>query len=132
MRVLSILFTLLLFLIALGLALSNTQLTELRFFLFGDDAVLRAPLVILLLMFFIVGVAFGMVTGLPSYLRQRSELARMRRQVKRLQDAPSVAEPARQVTPAASGAANAGPSVARDGALAVHARGAGSVPRLQG
>jgi hypothetical protein len=43
MRVVAWIFNLLLFLVALGFALSNTTVTELRFFLFGDDAHREAP-----------------------------------------------------------------------------------------
>ncbi len=85
MRLVSLLFTLVLFLVALGLALSNTQATELRFFMTGDQVLLRLPLVILLLGFFIVGVAVGMSTGLPAWLRQKREITRLRRQIRQLE-----------------------------------------------
>lgn len=88
MRFVSIIFTIALFLVALGLALSNTQTTELRFFATGPEPLLSVPLVILLLGFFLVGVAFGMLTGLPSYLRQQAELIRLRRQLKKVNETP--------------------------------------------
>jgi len=86
MRFVSLIFTLLLFLVALGLALSNTQSTDLRFFATGDEPLVTLPLVILLLGFFLIGVAFGMLTGLPSYLRQQAELIKLRRQLKKVGD----------------------------------------------
>jgi len=51
----------LLFLVALGFALSNTGVVELRFF--GIDAEWRAPLVIFLLGFFAAGTALGIAAG---------------------------------------------------------------------
>jgi len=86
MRFVSLIFTLLLFLVALGLALSNTQSTDLRFFATGEEPLLTLPLVILLLGFFLIGVAFGMLTGLPSYLRQQAELIKLRRQLKKINE----------------------------------------------
>ncbi len=91
MRFVSIFFTIALFIVALGFALSNTQMTELRFFLTGTEPLLAVPLVILLLGFFLVGVAFGMLTGLPSYLRQKAELMRLRRQLRKLEEARAAA-----------------------------------------
>ena len=87
MRFVSLIFTLLLFLVALGLALSNTQPTDLRFFASGEEPLMTLPLVILLLGFFLIGVAFGMLTGLPSYLRQQAELIKLRRQLKKINEA---------------------------------------------
>ncbi len=85
MRFVSIFFTIALFLVALGLALSNTQVTELRFFAM-QEPLISVPLVILLLGFFLVGVSFGMLTGLPSYLRQQTELRRLRKQIRILNE----------------------------------------------
>jgi uncharacterized integral membrane protein len=66
MRVVAWIFNLLLFLVALGFALSNTTVTELRFFLFGDDVAWRAPLVIFLLLFFVAGAVVGLLAAFPS------------------------------------------------------------------
>lgn len=86
MRFVSIIFTIILFVLALGLALSNTQPTDLRFFTSGDEYFLRLPLVVLLVCFFIVGVAVGMLSGLPSWLCQKREILRLRRQVRTLEE----------------------------------------------
>lgn len=67
-----------LFLVALGFALSNTRVTELRFF--GFDAVWSAPLVVFLLVFFIAGLVVGLVAVAPTLYRQRREIARLDRQ----------------------------------------------------
>ncbi len=104
MRFVSIFFTIALFIVALGFALSNTQMTELRFFLTGEEPLLNVPLVILLLGFFLIGVAFGMLTGLPSYLRHKAELMSLRRQLRKLQEAKAVA-------PAPAAPSPQGPSV---------------------
>ncbi|MCX7275360.1 MAG: LapA family protein [Burkholderiales bacterium] len=69
-----------LFLAALGFALSNTGLTELRFF--GVDVVWRAPLVIFLLVFFAAGTALGLLGVVPMLYRQRREIARLRREIR--------------------------------------------------
>ncbi len=82
MRVVAWIFNLLLFLIALGFALSNTTVTELRFFLFGDDVAWRAPLVIFLLLFFVAGAVVGLLAAFPSYFRNRRELSRLRRELR--------------------------------------------------
>ncbi|MBE0592226.1 MAG: lipopolysaccharide assembly protein LapA domain-containing protein [Burkholderiaceae bacterium] len=82
MRVLAWIFNLLLFLVALGFALSNTTVAELRFFLFGDDFAWRQPLVIFLLLFFVAGVVVGLLAAFPSFFRYRRELARLRRELR--------------------------------------------------
>ncbi|MFA7504908.1 MAG: lipopolysaccharide assembly protein LapA domain-containing protein [Burkholderiaceae bacterium] len=82
MRVVAWIFNLLLFLIALGFALSNTTVTELRFFLFGDGFAWRAPLVIFLLLFFVAGAVVGLLAAFPSFFRNRRELARLRRELR--------------------------------------------------
>ncbi len=79
MKLLAWIFRVLLFMVALGFALSNTELTELRFF--GVEFVWRAPLVVFLLGFFIAGVALGIVGVIPALFRQRREIGRLRRQL---------------------------------------------------
>lgn len=82
MRIIAWLFNLLLFLVALGFALSNTSSTELRFAMAGDGVAWRAPLVIFLLVFFVAGAAVGLLSAIPSYFRQRREIARLRRELR--------------------------------------------------
>lgn len=69
-----------LFIAALGFALSNTGITELRFF--AIDVVWRAPLVIFLLIFFAAGTALGLLGVVPMLFRQRREISRLRRELK--------------------------------------------------
>lgn len=97
MRYLVGLVWLLLFLCLFGFALNNTAPAELRFF---AGATWRAPLVALLLMFFVAGVAFGFLAMLPGWFRQRLELRRLRKA-------------AATAAPAASGAAESLQSVAQ-------------------
>lgn len=80
MRVLAWIFRTILFLAALGFALTNTGVTELRFF--GLDLVWRAPLVVFLLVFFVAGAALGLLGVVPTLFRQRREIGRLRREVR--------------------------------------------------
>ena len=79
MRVLAWLVRVELLLAALGFALSNTAITELRFF--AVDLVGRAPLVVFMLGFFVAGVALGIAGVVPTLFRQRRELGRLRREL---------------------------------------------------
>ena len=79
MRVLSWLLTLLLFVAALGFALSNTGTAELRFFV-GEPV--RAPLVVFLLAFLAAGVALGLLAAVPTLFRHRREIARLRKELR--------------------------------------------------
>jgi putative membrane protein len=76
MRILIGFFWLVLFVLLFGFALHNTAPADLRFFA-GMEW--RAPLVALLLVFFLAGVAFGFLAMLPLWFRQRLALRRLRR-----------------------------------------------------
>jgi uncharacterized integral membrane protein len=89
MRFLTWLFNLLLFVAALGFALSNTDNVELRF-LVGQLS-WHAPLVVFLLVFLIAGVVLGLLAAVPSLFRQRREIARL---TKALRHAGAAQEPA--------------------------------------
>ena len=92
MRFLSWLLRAVLFVVALGFALSNTRTTELRFF--GFDFVWSAPLVVFLLIFFVAGLVVGLVAVVPTWYRQRREISRLRRQVETAGPAPGpIAQP---------------------------------------
>jgi putative membrane protein len=80
MRIVSWIFNFLLFLLALGFALSNTGTTELRFLI--GDLTWRAPLVIFLLVFFAAGVLVGLLAAVPAAFRQRREIARLNRELR--------------------------------------------------
>lgn len=91
MRFLTWLFNLLLFVAALGFALSNTDSVELRF-LVGQLS-WHAPLVVFLLVFLIAGVVLGLLAAVPSLFRQRREIARLTKALRHAAPAPQ-AEPA--------------------------------------
>ena len=67
---------LVLFLVLFAFAVNNTAMTELHFFA-GIAA--HAPLIALLLAFFVGGFAFGLFALLPAWVRQRVEIRRLRR-----------------------------------------------------
>ncbi len=91
MRVVSWIFRTVLFLAALGFALSNTAVTELRFF--GVEFVWRAPLVIFLLAFLAAGALLGLLGLLPTWYRMRREIGRLRRELRVAEKAANAASP---------------------------------------
>ena len=67
------------FLFLLTFAAKNTAPVTLRFWF---DAVWQAPLVALLVAFFAAGAALGLASALATVLRQRRELARLKRELR--------------------------------------------------
>lgn len=55
------------------------------------DQVLKAPLVFVLLVAFVAGVVIGLLAWIPTVVRQRRELSRLRRAVDRQAAAASIA-----------------------------------------
>jgi lipopolysaccharide assembly protein A len=88
MTFLSWFFRIVLFLIVLGFALTNTSVVELHFL--GVDQFWRAPLVIFLLLFFVAGVVVGLLSCVPSLFRQRREVGRLQKELKVLKPAAAV------------------------------------------
>ena len=74
----------LLFILLLAFAASNTETATLRFW-FGFAW--EAPLVLLLLAFFAAGALLGIASALGTLLRQRRDIARLRREA-RVKSAP--------------------------------------------
>ena len=70
---------LLLFILLLGFALKNSQAVELHYYL---GFAWRAPLSLLLLITFSVGVIAGIMACLASWIRQRRELLALQRELK--------------------------------------------------
>lgn len=106
MRLISWIFRIFLFLIALGFAVTNTAPTELHFF--GMTSVWRAPLIVFLLVFFAAGTVMGLLAVVPMLFRYRREIGRMRKELKLnaapvSQDPPSadVPNPASSIDPMA-------------------------------
>ena len=91
MRVLTWLFRLVVFLVMMGFALSNTDTATLRFFGIPEFE-WRAPLVLFLLVFFAAGALVGVLASMPMVLRQRRRIGRLRRDVATADAARAVAE----------------------------------------
>jgi len=81
MRILSWIFYLGLFVLALGFALSNTEPVELRLFS-GYASSWRAPLVVFLLAFLGIGAVLGLLAAVPSLFRARREIAHLRKELR--------------------------------------------------
>ena len=67
------------FLFLLAFALKNTEPVSVSFFL---DASWQAPLIIVALAFFAVGVVLGLLGPLGTVIRLRRELSRLKREAK--------------------------------------------------
>jgi len=78
MRVLAWTLRVILFLALFLLALKNTDTVSLRLYF---DQVWQAPLILVLLVFFVAGAAAGVLATLATVFRQRREIARLRREV---------------------------------------------------
>lgn len=79
MRYLNWLLRAVLFVLLLGFAVKNDQPVALHYF-FGYEW--QSSLVVILLMFFAAGAAIGVLAMLPNVLRQRREIARLKREVR--------------------------------------------------
>lgn len=78
MRVIAWFVRIVVFLLFLGFALENTEPVVINFFL---GYYLEAPLVAVLLGVLLIGCFLGLLLMLPSWLRGRREVARLRREV---------------------------------------------------
>ena len=81
---------LLVFLFLLAFAAKNTDLVTLHFYF---ELAWQAPLIVLLLVFFAAGTAFGLVAALATLFGQRRELLRLNRELKSLRDIKAGNEP---------------------------------------
>ena len=79
MRYLNWLLRALVFFILLGLAVKNDQPATLRYFL-GYEW--QTSLVVVMLLFFIIGAVVGMLAVMGNVLRQRREIARLKRELR--------------------------------------------------
>ncbi|HZW87020.1 MAG TPA: LapA family protein [Gallionella sp.] len=79
MRYLSWLLRLLVFMALLGFALKNDQPVTLHYFF---DREWQSSLVIVLLLFFAMGAAIGVLAMLVNVLQQRREIARLKRDIR--------------------------------------------------
>ena len=90
MRYVLLFFKLLVFALLLGLALQNS--TVVPFYLFFGQA-WQAPLIVLLLGFFVVGTVFGLTAGFVYSLRQRRELSALKKELRQQTQAKVVNDP---------------------------------------
>ncbi|WP_137938111.1 lipopolysaccharide assembly protein LapA domain-containing protein [Chitinivorax sp. B] len=67
------------FLLFLGFALHNSQTVSLRYFL-GYEW--QAPLILMLLVFFCIGAAFGLLAGLGQLLKLRREILVLKKELR--------------------------------------------------
>lgn len=80
MRQLSWILGLLLFLLTLGFAVKNSETVTLHYYL---DYQWQAPLVVILLAVFCAGAILGVAATLGYVFRQRREISRLRRDLRR-------------------------------------------------
>lgn len=66
-----------LFIVLLGFAVKNSNIVTLHFFF---DSSWHLPLVAVMLIFFAAGAAVGVTAALSTFLRQRREIVRLRRE----------------------------------------------------
>ena len=78
MRFITGFFQLCIFIILLGFALKNSQPVTVHYF-FGYEW--QSTLVIVMLLFFAVGVALGILATLGIWFRQRREISRLKREI---------------------------------------------------
>jgi lipopolysaccharide assembly protein A len=81
-KILFRIIAIILFFIFFVFALKNTQEVALRFFL---DYELRGPLVLLMLGFFVVGSALGVLAMMPTVFRYRRDLSRQKKAMAAMQ-----------------------------------------------
>jgi lipopolysaccharide assembly protein A len=79
LRVVAWVLRLLLFGLLFGFALKNTDPVNLRFYF---DYAWSAPLVLVLLFFFAIGVAIGVVASVVKVYRQRREIVSLKRELR--------------------------------------------------
>jgi uncharacterized integral membrane protein len=79
----------LVFVLLLVLALSNTQPATLNFL---AGYVWSAPLILIGLAFFVIGLLAGLVSAMPAVVRLRMENGRLRRELRVARETPAVIE----------------------------------------
>lgn len=84
MRYLVWVLRLAIFIVVLMFALKNTGPVTVNFF--QDHLVADVPLIVVMLVVFILGAVLGLLIALPTILRKRREIGRLKREVVTLQD----------------------------------------------
>jgi uncharacterized integral membrane protein len=90
MRIVTWTIRLILFLLLVALAAKNVEPVTLRFYF---DLALQAPLIVVLFAAFALGVLFGMLALLATLLRQRRDIAALRKPPPTAAEAPPAAPP---------------------------------------
>lgn len=85
MRYLVWILRLAIFVIVLLFALKNTAPVDVGFF--ADQVFRQVPLIVVMLVAFVLGAAFGLLIAATAILRKRREAARLRRELARAQEA---------------------------------------------
>jgi len=102
MRVLAWTLRIILFLALFMFALKNTDTVSLRLYF---DQVWQAPLILVLLVFFVAGATIGVLATLATVFRQRREIAQLQREVR------SASREASSAPPSADGAIDSQPEI---------------------
>ena len=95
LRFLSFLGWLAVFGVALVFAIKNTEPATLHFYF---DRTWQAPLVFIVAVSFVAGAAFGVIACIAPIARQRREIARLEKELRLREPAPSAGESPRPVT----------------------------------
>jgi putative membrane protein len=78
MKVISRIIAVILFIVFFGFALKNTDPVTLHFFM-GYE--FPGPLVLMLLIFFVAGIAFGVFAMIPTLFRHRRDLSKYKKEL---------------------------------------------------
>lgn len=84
MRYLVWILRLIVFVLILMFALKNTGPVDVRFF--GDYVVSGVPLIVVMLIMLVLGAVLGWLITLPSLLKHRRDIARLKRDKTQLED----------------------------------------------
>jgi putative membrane protein len=74
---------LIVFIVVLLFALKNTEPVDVKFY--ADYIVHGIPLIVVMLVVFVLGTLFGLLLSIPSIIRRRREVVRLRRELDRVQ-----------------------------------------------
>jgi putative membrane protein len=88
--------TLILFIAFFGFAIKNDQIVELKYFF---DYNQRAPLVILLLIFFLAGAFLGVLAMVPMVFRHKRDISRHKKTIAEIEKEKQAAQEAAQQAP---------------------------------
>lgn len=98
MRYLVWVLRLLVFVVVLLFALKNTEPVKVSFF--ADYALMDIPLIVVMLVSFLLGLLLGLLLMILTIMRKKREIAKLKRDVARLED--SLKNPVMPTDPAAA------------------------------